>query len=185
MTPASPANARDCPDNLLLPGSVTAHNDLTEASEPADAPTPRVQIGDAYVVSLHKELGDVFGVQLKHSAGVSEITVNQIRSGLIDSWNQSRPDAQVMVGDKIQSVNGVRGPSVAVVLEALFSNNTLEIVFLRGTFSRVSISANEQAQPMSMNIPEDEDVNDLIIDDARANDIYHGHPQRHSHRQWR
>lgn len=121
MQPASPA----------IPGSVTAHDGLTEASEPEDAPTPRVQIGDTYSVSLHKELGDVFGVQLAHSAGVSEITVKQIRSGLIDSWNQSRPDAQVMVGDKIQSVNGVRGPSVAVVLETLFSNNKLEIVFLR------------------------------------------------------
>lgn len=90
---------------------------------------PRVQEGEEYVVSLFKGIGDVVGVKVLQSTISCDITVVHLQRGLLQQWNQAHPDLLVELGDKVVSVNGVGGPSAAVTMDQMFSENILEVVF--------------------------------------------------------
>eukprot|EP00450_Noctiluca_scintillans_P015498 CAMPEP_0194525954 /NCGR_PEP_ID=MMETSP0253-20130528/61616_1 /TAXON_ID=2966 /ORGANISM="Noctiluca scintillans" /LENGTH=135 /DNA_ID=CAMNT_0039370735 /DNA_START=173 /DNA_END=580 /DNA_ORIENTATION=+ len=106
--------------------------DAARSCSPTSTETSkRIQKGDEFCVSLTKEVGDVLGMRLWQSNSECSITLAHFGLGLVQKWNEAHPDQRVSVGDKIVSVNGVRGPSSAVVMDTLLSENVLEIWFLK------------------------------------------------------
>lgn len=100
-------------------------------SQTSTETSKRIQKGDEFCVSLTKEVGDLLGMHLLQSTSECSITLAHLGYGLVQKWNEAHPDQRVSVGDKIVSVNGVRGPSSAVVMDKLLSENVLEIWFLK------------------------------------------------------
>ena len=93
---------------------------------PPDVET--VQIGDEIVVFLRREPGDILGIQVAQSLEACEITVRHRSEGLVKRWNDANPGRTVEVGDKLVSVNGVRGLfQRPVIMETLHSTNELVV----------------------------------------------------------
>mmetsp|Transcript_103951 Transcript_103951/g.291164 ORF Transcript_103951/g.291164 Transcript_103951/m.291164 type:complete len:126 (-) Transcript_103951:72-449(-) len=59
------------------------------------------------------------------------LTVVRIRPGLVQAWNDAHPDSQVMPGDCIVSVNGVRGDPAAVMNLLVSTEGELVLIIAR------------------------------------------------------
>eukprot|EP00450_Noctiluca_scintillans_P007171 CAMPEP_0194490724 /NCGR_PEP_ID=MMETSP0253-20130528/9842_1 /TAXON_ID=2966 /ORGANISM="Noctiluca scintillans" /LENGTH=146 /DNA_ID=CAMNT_0039331383 /DNA_START=123 /DNA_END=563 /DNA_ORIENTATION=- len=90
------------------------------------------EVGE-YRVCVLKRLGDVLGISVLLASGSScgAVVKGIHKDGLIRKWNDSNPGRSVQVGDKVVSVNGVRGASSAILADMLLSEVSLDITFLR------------------------------------------------------
>lgn len=75
--------------------------------------------------------GDV-GIGLNVDAHKAAAFVDDIGDGGVKDWNESHPDAQLMLNDHIVAVNGVR-EDVVLILDELRSNHTWKLVVHRPT----------------------------------------------------
>lgn len=82
-----------------------------------------------YKITLDKRDGDKLGIDVNHEDG-SELFIESIDPGLVETWNIQNPDREVAVEDRIIEVNGVRG-DVTQLLAECTQNTTLEITLLR------------------------------------------------------
>uniref|UniRef100_A0A7S1AH01 PDZ domain-containing protein n=1 Tax=Noctiluca scintillans TaxID=2966 RepID=A0A7S1AH01_NOCSC len=89
-----------------------------------------VAVGEEYTVTVTKDVGNVFGVKVLQSQKSCAISVKSVNPGLIMAWNETHPEQRVKVGDKLVSVNGVRGPTSLSIMQRLMQDRTLDLVFL-------------------------------------------------------
>mmetsp|Transcript_36740 Transcript_36740/g.105880 ORF Transcript_36740/g.105880 Transcript_36740/m.105880 type:complete len:400 (-) Transcript_36740:49-1248(-) len=89
--------------------------------------------GEEFVIRLRnarKSLSAV-GVHVDHSDSKT-LRIDWIRpDGIFGSWNASNPSKQVLVGDRIVGVNGVRDDSMAL-MSMLSKQEALEVAILKG-----------------------------------------------------
>eukprot|EP00450_Noctiluca_scintillans_P024726 CAMPEP_0194525828 /NCGR_PEP_ID=MMETSP0253-20130528/61438_1 /TAXON_ID=2966 /ORGANISM="Noctiluca scintillans" /LENGTH=171 /DNA_ID=CAMNT_0039370599 /DNA_START=1 /DNA_END=516 /DNA_ORIENTATION=+ len=90
----------------------------------------RVAMGEEFTVTVTKDVGNVFGVKVLQSQKSCAISVKSVNPGLIMAWNETHPEQRVKVGDKLVSVNGVRGPTSLSIMQRLMQDRTLDLVFL-------------------------------------------------------
>jgi len=88
------------------------------------------QFGQEFTVFLKKGEGDKFGIKLRQSTTNAFVSVKSIDQGLFKEWNGAHPDQCVKIGDRLLSVNGVNGPTSNAIVEALQTQQDLELVFV-------------------------------------------------------
>merc|ERR1719456_1952707 len=69
------------------------------------------------------------------TASSTVLVIEGITGGLVGTWNEQHPDAQVRSGDHIIEVNGVRGDA-AILLDKLKNELTLRVVLERTDLKR-------------------------------------------------
>lgn len=90
-----------------------------------------IRKGEEFTVKLLKEdRWDVLGAKVLQSMKTCHISVSSVSRGLIQDWNEAHPARRVKVGDKLVSVNGVRGPTASVLMKKLKRESHLELVFV-------------------------------------------------------
>jgi len=97
----APAKQEEAPPPLQLAAAVEA--------------APAVKQGGEYIVTLEKANGVKLGLDVDTMAEEGALPVRAITGGLIEAWNAQNPAAQVLLGDKIIEVNGVRGDATTLV----------------------------------------------------------------------
>lgn len=88
-----------------------------------------------YTIVLEKTGGMTLGLDVDTMAILHDSSVLPIRAisgGLVGIWNKHHPDMQVLHGDKIIEVNGVRG-DVASLVEKCAREQTLSMVLKRAS----------------------------------------------------
>jgi len=71
------------------------------------------------------------GLSLAHKEASSALFVGELNAGAIKTWNEANPQAAVMKGDRILSVNGQSGPATQVIEAIKNANGILTIKFAR------------------------------------------------------
>jgi len=99
------------------------------ARRPASKAKKVTAVDVEYKITLDKRDGDKLGIDVNHEDG-SELFIESIDPGLVETWNIQNPDREVAVEDRIIEVNGVRG-DVTQLLAECTQNTTLEITLLR------------------------------------------------------
>merc|ERR1719217_281649 len=61
-----------------------------------------------FEVVLDRSQGERLGIDVDHQNGTM-LLVEAITGGLMAGWNYSNPDSEVLAGDLIVEVNGIRG----------------------------------------------------------------------------
>ena len=68
-------------------------------------------------ITLEKRGARALGFEVGLASGVDLKVEAVLPDGLLAAWNASNPQAQVSVGDRIASCNGVEGDSRAILAE--------------------------------------------------------------------
>merc|ERR1719424_2243890 len=101
-----------------------------EMASPAAAEGAGVKQGQEYIIMLEKTEGVKLGLDVDTMAEEGVLPIRAITGGLVENWNNSHPDTQVLNGDKIIEVNGVRGDAASLV-EKCAREQTLRMVLKR------------------------------------------------------
>lgn len=87
--------------------------------------------GQEYVIQLDKTVDPKLGLDVDTEAKRNVLPIRAITGGLVGTWNEEHPDTQVLNGDEVIEVNGVRGDAASLV-DQCARHVTLRMVLLRG-----------------------------------------------------
>eukprot|EP00929_Paragymnodinium_shiwhaense_P023130 TRINITY_DN14564_c0_g1_i3.p1 TRINITY_DN14564_c0_g1~~TRINITY_DN14564_c0_g1_i3.p1 ORF type:complete len:154 (+),score=53.67 TRINITY_DN14564_c0_g1_i3:71-532(+) len=113
------AQKMDAPGAAQLPMAAAqpAMPPPAAASPAAATPAPKAEAeGMVFDIILDKSSGTRLGIDVDHQDGAT-LLIEQISSGLVEEWNKEHPEKQVMVGDRIFEVNGVKDEVLQLVDE--------------------------------------------------------------------
>uniref|UniRef100_A0A7S1AKB9 PDZ domain-containing protein n=1 Tax=Noctiluca scintillans TaxID=2966 RepID=A0A7S1AKB9_NOCSC len=91
----------------------------------------QVFVGREFTVTLRRQPDDFLGAKVLESLKSCDVTLKSVGMGPLRDWNEERPHLCVSPGDKVVSVNGVRGPTAAAMIQKLKTEEELELVILR------------------------------------------------------
>jgi hypothetical protein len=114
--------------------AATEVSEAAQAQPPAQSPKRRSGGYDAsswqeFSITLKKTAGGKIGLKVDQPEGLA-LEITRIKEGLVQEWNASNPELQVIKGDRIVEVNGMRNNSVRM-LDVLGTEEFLDLAIAR------------------------------------------------------